>query len=1559
MKTGRTILSLLLCGAMLFSLCARPVFAEADVQAQEPVNNSETGSEDDPGCSGQTVEAGAEAEPESPENTETNPVTSENTETPEDTETNPETSENSQPPEDTEANPETSKNTETTTGTETSPETSENSETTAEAETNPETSENPKTTVDTETNPETSENPETTVDAETRPEISKNPETVPEMPEAADSASGNAAASANAEKQETETTENTKTTMDTENNPEASENTNTPEQGETELPKDTKPSEEPAAPLPARMGTRRAAARASGINMIYANFVFAQGVPIVIRQNGSITSVYSGDGDLLSGNTDVSGYAIYGGWYDGNNEHTATTSVTMESGSISQLFGGSFSGTLTGSTSVVVKGGEITNIVCGGGNQSVINGSTRVEINGGMIGIDGNENTGYVYGGGFSSKVTESTTLIINSGAKIYQTVYGGSNHAPVKSTRVILNGGDVGWVYGGGYAGEVTGVTSVEINGGAVNMHVYGGGNGFSGNSTVYGGTGVKVNGGMVGSVFGGGYYGTVAGDTSVAIGGTAQITGTVYGGGNNAAVDNSHVEINGGTVTSVYGGGEQGAVTKSAVVTVTGGTIKDSVYGGGNEAAAKNTGLVITGGTVTNQIYGGGFGSGSSVETACVELKGGACGEVYGGGRNPGSTVKQTTVTLGADWGYTKQVFAGGSFDAVTDASQVIIQNYATQSGQNDFLSIDAKTAGDSQVVIRRNEGGPSGSANTSAFNLTPTGVKKIAVEYGEVTLLGQKGLELRLDSLDIRANGQVRFQDWDTVEIRELSGSGGQLLFPAQFVSGTATIVNRPVTVGKISAAAPLIIKAEGAGWGTNLKDFYFFEGAGVDALTSAGCFFSEGYEVVLREIPGKNGAKGVYLQKKEAEKPVYISKLELNQNSVAYNGTISLTVGVGVQLATADKLELIPDARIQIRGSNDRNVLFADIQVSKDGKSAAVTGVDGVTSPARVDGTYITIALPVNADLLDTCQEGLTMIATAPNQYSSTARLVGPNNETGIDITPTPVTLTKTIPDPDSRDSVEGELEDGAFYTAGFRWHVEDDSAVGAFVPDRNYQADIILAPREGHWLSAASIGNTVTYDGKAVSCVFNADGTATLKNVKSMRFAGYWTVAASAFPAEGGSVTGSGSYASGSQVTVKAQPAGGWHFVKWTEGGAELSGNADYTFTVTGNRTLVAVFERNDDPTPPQPATYTVTVQNDGNGTAFASPTSAAAGTTINLTAAANSGYHFKKWQVVSGGVTVNDSSFVMPAANVIVKAVFEQDSTPQPARYSVTVNGSYAEASGAGSYEAGATVSVHAGSRSNYRFDGWTSSDGIDFANARNASTTFTMPNQSVTVTANWTYTGGSSGGSSGGGSGGNSGSSSGGGSGGSSGDSSGGDSSHTPSYDGENLADGGVTLSGGRIHEHARLTVTKNRLHNSGDCGYCDQIRQWREQGRVIAIYDVSLSYGFQGTVTLTFPVSGEYDGKTLTVVHCLKDRLDTCDATVSNGKVTITVDSLSPFAILDNSKDGNGTNRIKVKSPQTGDSGVSAWTVSGVCALPAALILRAAVIFKRRRRTKAGTSV
>lgn len=137
-------------------------------------------------------------------------------------------------------------------------------------------------------------------------------------------------------------------------------------------------------------------------------------------------------------------------------------------------------------------------------------------------------------------------------------------------------------------------------------------------------------------------------------------------------------------------------------------------------------------------------------------------------------------------------------------------------------------------------------------------------------------------------------------------------------------------------------------------------------------------------------------------------------------------------------------------------------------------------------------------------------------------------------------------------------------------------------------------------------------------------------------------------------------------AEGSVVTLTADaPAANMHFTRWeVESGSEAVTFANATNSTTtfpmpaGEVKVKAVFEADEIMVPIQ---YDVSVLNDGNGKAFASPAKAAADTAITLTATPNAGYHFKAWRVILGGVTITDNKFTMPAEDVEVQAVFEKD----------------------------------------------------------------------------------------------------------------------------------------------------------------------------------------------------------------------------------------------------------------------------------------------------------
>ncbi|MDR0517350.1 MAG: hypothetical protein LBH25_09950 [Fibromonadaceae bacterium] len=140
--------------------------------------------------------------------------------------------------------------------------------------------------------------------------------------------------------------------------------------------------------------------------------------------------------------------------------------------------------------------------------------------------------------------------------------------------------------------------------------------------------------------------------------------------------------------------------------------------------------------------------------------------------------------------------------------------------------------------------------------------------------------------------------------------------------------------------------------------------------------------------------------------------------------------------------------------------------------------------------------------------------------------------------------------------------------------------------------------------------------------------------------------------------------GSSSYEAGEEVEITADiPPEGKAFSKWTSMDGITFDNEtaeSTTFTMPAKAvTVTAIYI--DLP----PGEYAISVENSGHGIANASATHATAGTEITLTAEANEGYVFKEWEVVSGGVTIANNKFTMPANNVVVMAVFEaEEETP-------------------------------------------------------------------------------------------------------------------------------------------------------------------------------------------------------------------------------------------------------------------------------------------------------
>lgn len=152
----------------------------------------------------------------------------------------------------------------------------------------------------------------------------------------------------------------------------------------------------------------------------------------------------------------------------------------------------------------------------------------------------------------------------------------------------------------------------------------------------------------------------------------------------------------------------------------------------------------------------------------------------------------------------------------------------------------------------------------------------------------------------------------------------------------------------------------------------------------------------------------------------------------------------------------------------------------------------------------------------------------------------------------------------------------------------------------------------------------------------------------------------YTITASASPSAGGTVGGGGTFPAGSSRTVTATANSGYTFANWTENGGVVSSSASYTFTLNGNRSLVANFTLN-------PVNYTITVSASPSpgGTVGGSGTFPA-GSSRTVTATANTGYTFATW-TENGGVVSSSSSYTFTLnGNRILAANFT--TIPPPGR---------------------------------------------------------------------------------------------------------------------------------------------------------------------------------------------------------------------------------------------------------------------------------------------------
>lgn len=86
------------------------------------------------------------------------------------------------------------------------------------------------------------------------------------------------------------------------------------------------------------------------------------------------------------------------------------------------------------------------------------------------------------------------------------------------------------------------------------------------------------------------------------------------------------------------------------------------------------------------------------------------------------------------------------------------------------------------------------------------------------------------------------------------------------------------------------------------------------------------------------------------------------------------------------------------------------------------------------------------------------------------------------------------------------------------------------------------------------------------------------GIGTLSWTEASDCTSSYSVATSNSPIDAGLVSGDGIYYEGNSVTLTASPKTGYAFVKWTENGTDISTDLSYSFPISSDRNLVAVYQ---------------------------------------------------------------------------------------------------------------------------------------------------------------------------------------------------------------------------------------------------------------------------------------------------------------------------------------------------------------------------------------------
>ena len=337
--------------------------------------------------------------------------------------------------------------------------------------------------------------------------------------------------------------------------------------------------------------------------------------------------------------------------------------------------------------------------------------------------------------------------------------------------------------------------------------------------------------------------------------------------------------------------------------------------------------------------------------------------------------------------------------------------------------------------------------------------------------------------------------------------------------------------------------------------------------------------------------------------------------------------------------------------------------------------------GVYDGIWMDDTYHTVSSIVFLGNLAVCyaHAGNYQTSSNPTYYWQAYHVLGDGSIMPYRVQPTPNNVSHASTFPAGATSFQVSAQEGSYVA----------------ISQNNVLKGVALVPASGSVSVPVTAGIT---SGQVRIVVTKPQRQPYIQDINVSAPQSY-TITVSANPTNGGSVTGGGSYAQGASCTVTATAASGYTFTNWTEGGNVVSTNANYTFTVTANRNLVANFQA-------LPQNYTINVSaNPTNGGSVTGGGTYQEGSSCTVRATAANGYTFTNWTEGGNVVSTNANYQFNVTGNRTLVAHFTQQSYTITATADPTDGGNV---TGGGTYTYGQNCTLSATPASGYTFINWT-----------------------------------------------------------------------------------------------------------------------------------------------------------------------------------------------------------------------------------------------------------